>query len=210
MDIILTPSEIRWIKNKYPNIKIDNKKISIKGQIYFNRSYNEITINDSYEIEIILKTKENSILPQVKEVGGKIREIANNLNKPLIDLHVNNNDNTLCLCIYKKEKEYFLDDFDIKIFFEQLLEPYLYWISYFNKYKRKPWGEYAHSNLGYLEMYAEEEIDIDNLKKFFLNEELVKIKKMKGHHGCLCGSNEKIKKCHKLLYKAIYKLKKEL
>ena len=148
-------------------------------------------------------------MPLVKEVGGKIANLSKKLDCNLIDLHVNVSDGTLCLTIDKREDEYFSNGFEIREFVKNLLEPFLYWISHLDKYGKAPWGEYAHGNLGYLELYAEGKININELKDIFTDKELIKFKNMQGHHHCPCESKIKLKYCHKLIYNAAYKLKKE-
>lgn len=210
MDIKLSQEDKKWLKNKYPTLQINSKTNTAQGELFFDRTYKGIRIADSYILQIKFKTKENSILPLVEEVGGKIIQIANQLILPPIDLHINENDKTLCLCIDEKEKDYLPDGFGIEIFFEKILEPLLYWISYYGKYKEPPWEEYAHGFLGHLELYAEGCISLEKLKEKVIINKLYGFKKQKGHDKCPCGSDKKIRYCHKLIYKAIYKLKKEL
>jgi len=209
MVIRLAQDDVNWLNKKYPKLKFYEEKEVIQGELYFNREYKGIAIEDSYFLEIKLQSKKNSILPQVKEAGGKVKKISEELLKPLIDLHINQQDGTLCLCIHKKEKEYFPNGFKIDIFFEQILEPGLYWISYTYKYKVPPWEEYAHGNLGYLELYAEDDMDLEELREYIPEEKLRAIKKLKGHRKCLCESGKNLRDCHKLIYNAIYKLKNE-
>lgn len=210
MDIKLSYHDKKWLKDKYPKLEINPKENTAKGEIYFDRVYNKVRITDFYTVQIDFKTKINSILPQVKEINGKIEKIAKELAIPPIDLHINESDKTLCLCIDEREKDYLPNSFDINIFFENILEPILYWVSYYGKYKKPPWEEYAHRELGHLELYAEEYINIKKLKEKFSIEKLNELKKLKGHDKCVCGSGEKLRDCHKLIYNAIYKLKKEL
>lgn len=206
----LSKTELEWIENNYPKLTYDKENKLVYGTIHFKREDEEHKISDQYEIEINLETKEKSILPQVKETEGRIKKLCEKLGKEISDLHVNPNDNTLCLTIYERENECFKNGFEIKEFFKNLLEPFLFWISHFEKYGYGPWGEYAHGNLAYLELYAEGVINLDYLRKKFSNQELADFKKRKGHLPCLCGSKKKERDCHKWIYKAIYKLKKEL
>ena len=208
MAIKLTKKDIKWIQEKYPKLKRKSDTIW-QGELDFNREFNGVTISSSYLLEINFEQKQGSMLPQVKEVGGKIDEISKKLNLLTIDLHINN-DKTICLCIYKKEKEYFTNGFSTQVFFEDILEPYLYWVTYYQQYKTQPWDGYAHGEFGYLELYAENEISIDELKEYISIENLLKYKRTKGHHFCLCSSKKILRKCHTLIYNAIYKLKKEL
>ncbi len=208
MVIKLTKKDIGWIKQKYPKLERKSDTIWL-GELKFNREFKGVSISSSYSLEINFEPKQGSMLPQVKELGNKIDKISKELNLPIIDLHINN-DKTICLCIYKKEKEYFANGFSVQVFFEDILEPYLYWVTYYQQHKMQPWDGYAHGEFGYLELYAENEISIDELKEYISIEKLLEYKKMKGHHSCLCGSKKILRKCHVLIYSAVYKLKKEL
>lgn len=209
MDIKLNKQNVEWIQNNYPELRYDRTNNNIIGSIYFTREYGGHKISDNYDLEIYLATKKGSILPQAKEIGGKIMNLSNRLNCRLLDLHINETDNTLCLTIDKREEEYFTNGFDISEYFRNLLEPFLFWISHLDKYGKAPWGEYAHGNLGHLELYAEGRISINELKDIIANKELMEFKNMKGHYLCPCKSKIKLKNCHKLIYNAAYKLKKE-
>lgn len=208
MVIKLTKEDILWLKEKYPNLKLE-KDGFLNGEVEFYRTFNDVPIKSSYFLEINLEPKQRSILPQIKEVHGEIEKISKELNSLTIDLHINK-DNTICLCIDKKERDYFPNGFFIKSFFKDVLEPYLYWISFYRKYKKPPWDDYAHGELGYLELYAENSISIDELKEYILTEKLLIFRKCKGHYPCFCGSGRKLRDCHKLLYNSVYKLKNEL
>lgn len=207
MVIELKKEDLLWLEKNHPNLTLEGKILN--GQVKSYREYNKVAIKSKYSLEINFQAKQGSILPQVKEIEGKIKKIAEELELPILDLHINN-DETICLCIYEKEKDYFPNNFSIKIFFEELLEPYLYWVTFYQKYKKPPWEGYAHFDLGYLELYAENNISIENLKKRISSEKLLTYKRYKGHHDCLCGSKKKLKKCHELLYTSVYKLKNEL
>ena len=105
MAIELTKKEIGWIQGKYPKLKKESDTVW-SGEIEFNRKFNNIPIKSAYLLEINFEPKPESMLPQVKELGGEIEKISKELDLSTIDLH-RNNDGTICLCIYKKEKEYF-------------------------------------------------------------------------------------------------------
>lgn len=208
MAIKLTKKDFSWLKEKHSSLKLE-KDIFLSGEVKFHTEFNGISIKASYFLEINFEPKQGSIIPQVKEVRGEIKKISEELSLPIIDLHINQDD-TICLCIYEKEKDYFSNNFSIKTFFEEILEPYLYWVSFYRQYKKPPWEGYAHFGLGYLELYAENGISIDELKKHISAEKLLVFRKCKGHHPCFCGSGKKLRDCHKLLYNSVYKLKNEL
>lgn len=206
MDITLSKKDLQWIQQKYPRLSFNPQKNSLRGLLFFNREYNSTIIEDNYAIEIMLESKENSILPTVKEINQRIKHIAQDLSKSPLDLHLNVDD-TLCLCIKPIEETYFPNGFDIKIFFEQVLEPYLYWVSFYEKFTFPPWDEYAHGKWGYLELYGENKISLNDIEPYFKLNELGVLKKLKGHHQCPCGNKKKLRTCHPLILQAIYKLK---
>lgn len=209
MEIKLNKEDVKWIKNNYPKLNYNHELKIIIGELNLCREYNNYKIEDFYNLEIKLITKEGSILPQVKELNDKLKKISVNLNLELSDLHINF-DETFCLSIYERESEYFINNFTINEFFKNILEPYLYWISFYEKKGYPPWECYAHGNLGYLELYAEGKIDLKELQIKIDKNELLNYKKNKGHCNCLCGSGKKLRNCHQLIYNAIYKLKNEL
>jgi hypothetical protein len=184
---------IEYILKNYPNLECDIKNNFIIGNISFYREYKGHSIEDEYNIKIDFNNiPKNSILPKVFITDNKIEKIAQNLYVDKKDLHLND-DNSFCLILDLREKEYFPNNFNINKFFEELLEPYLFWVSYYKRYKKPPWQGYEHGELAYLEWCIENKIDF---------------RKTAGHHNCFCGSNIKIKKCHPLLLKAIYEIKK--
>lgn len=208
--IILTDDDIDWLRCNYKRLEYSSVKNSIEGTIEFDRICDNKRIKDEYDIKIILESGTDSIIPKVFAADNKIKNIAGNLKRPLSDLHVNY-DNTFCLTIRDSEHEYFTGRFNLKEFFENLLEPYLYWISHYNKYGSPPWSEYAHGFAGYIELYGERKIDLKRLfevSKAFKMENT--LKNWKGHWDCMCGSKIKSKYCHPEILKIIFKIQKEL
>lgn len=211
--IPLQINDLKWIRTNYPQLKYDvlQNQNEFTGNVEFNMIYKDIPIHDQFKLLISLIPNKNSMLPTVKEIGGRIQNIATQLKIPKIDLHINKNDDSFCLCIYEKEKEFFPNGFSFQTFFEKILNPTLYWLSYYEKYHIPPWETYAHGLYGYLELYGEDGVSYKKLKQYDdeNKKDLFTIINMKDHHLCLCGSNKKMKNCHPLLLKAINKLKKE-
>lgn len=206
MDIELSQEDIEWLNTEYPNIKVDLLSEKLEGEIGFIRAYEGYEIADSYSVRISLKTDGNSILPKVYEISNKIASIVKKYKKELIDLHVNS-DGSFCLAISEKEQSLFDHGFTIKEFFKNSLEPFLYQMSYYDHKGEFPWGEYAHRHLGYLELYAEEEINKNRLKELVGKEYLDGLLSVNRQSLCICGSQRKIRSCHPLIYKAIRKIK---
>lgn len=188
--IKLSDDDKLWLKKEYPDLEISKRKLS--GEICFQRTYNEISILDCYNIEVLLKHNNVSMLPKVSCLDKKIVNIAKYLNLEIDKLHINS-DGSFCLTVYPKEKFFFTDGiFNIQEFFINLLEPYLYWISFYEKYKKLAWEEYSHGILGILEYIQEEHLDlkdIDNILKDN-NISLREIISLNRQNNCLCEESK--------------------
>lgn len=212
--ITLSERDKHWIKIEHPSIKISSNKLS--GEICFQRTYNNITILDSFNIEIFLSHNEQSILPKVKCLDNKIENIAKSLNLKIDQLHTNP-DGSFCLTVYPKEKSFFTNgQFNIQEFFTNLLEPYLYWICYYEKYKQKPWGEYSHGFLGILEFIADENLNFREMYNILVKSKIPvrKILMYYRQSKCLCQESKdktktkgKIRNCHNQAWQGIKKIK---
>lgn len=209
MDIVLSLKDAEWIATQYPGLKIDMTNKCIVGDIYLNRTYNGTTLTNIFSIKVMLELLPNMVLPKVYETSNKLQNIANRLELSKIeDIHVNN-DKSLCLAIYGREEECFSDKFTIKEFFENCLEPYFFWVSYYEKFGKPPWKDYAHGGLGFIEMYAEDRLtfrevqqkmSLREISKYLYHYDCVKNK-------CLCGKNKDMKKCHSDIYIGLKKFK---
>ena len=130
--------------------------------------------------------------PMVWETSEKIQNLAKEMNKSSIDLHVYP-DNRCCLGIRINEEELSLSNF----IFEDVY-PFFAWQGYFAKYKKEPpCGSYSHGKKGLDEALQEHKNSISSLAKRGRNE------------PCPCNSGKKYKKCclhgdqekkHSLLY----------
>ena len=165
MGISISDKDIEWITARYPGLSIDRENGTIIGDLSFTRSHEGKVISDTYTLKILLEPLKGSMLPQVYELSSKITDAASKYGKELIDMHINTDkNNSFCLGIYDDEKKLFNFAFTIQEFFENSLESYLYWQSYFAKYGVPPWSEYAHGALGYIEYFAENDMSLNQLE----------------------------------------------
>lgn len=206
MDIILSKKDIEYLYTQYPKLQLDLQKNIITGDIDFTRSYAGHKISDSYTIKISLITSGSSILPRVYEISNKIVNITKRHKMKLIDLHINT-DGSFCLAIQDREHELFADQFTLQEFMQKSLEPFLFQMSYFDREGKFPWGEYAHGNLGYFELYAEGEINAERLLEILDKKELIQALLTNRQSPCMCGSGKKLRKCHPLIFRAINQIK---
>ncbi|PKQ67575.1 hypothetical protein BZG01_07525 [Labilibaculum manganireducens] len=164
VQIKLTEEELSFLESKYPDLKFDIGENTISGVLALNCSYKNIPIKAKYDIEFHLEINCNSLLPKVRETSGKILKIAKRKKLISADFHVNNIKGELCLIIPAKEKQRYPNGFDLKEFLRHI-EEHLYWISYFDRYEKKPWKDQAHGYEGYIELYHEDPTLRSEVKK---------------------------------------------
>lgn len=206
----LRQKDIDWVINRYPNIEYDKYKNEFFGELCFNREYKGVYISDAYNVRVFLNTIDKyTKLPKVICESNKIQKIAEKYKIGISDLHINP-DQTFCLAIEGEEKSFFKNEFTIQEFFKNAVEGFLFQISYYSKYGHLPWGEYAHGYFGYIEKFAKGTISLEKLFQRLSKKELSLALLTNRQSKCLCGKNEKLRKCHPLVFKGINKIKKEI
>ncbi|EKD52682.1 MAG: hypothetical protein ACD_61C00274G0001 [uncultured bacterium] len=238
-NLVLTPEDKSWLTKEHPSLNVggESDEIVISGSLKFDMVYERDSnrfivspvsyrgdgyrIKDQYEVKILLQPSNISELPQVFETASRITSFAKECNLPLYDFHVNG-DGSVCLCVAGRDQEYFLNGFEFKLFVNQLVIPFFYAQTYYQKYRKWPWGEYAHGILGLFERYNEKPaVTKGEFEKILNRIQLVsgwailapKFRGenwIKGHTICLCGKNEKIRKCHSNALAGMRKLKNDL
>ena len=184
-----TTSEMTKINRYFPNLFYSNN--TIKGEIDFSAKYqlsnsrknklweivpcssSDDCIQDVYEIEIRLNDLRDG-KPKVFETGGKIKRLAEELNKPTIDLHLFPKIEDCCLGIYFPNSNETLSEFILNKVY-----PFFVWQAYFSKYRKTPpVGEWSHEEGARQEFYSY-------------------IRKIgsKRNQPCPCGSGRKTKNC---------------
>ena len=202
----MTSKDIEWINTQYPELNIDIINHKIEGNISFKIDYQGYRISDSYQIKIDLNQFDVHQLPKVFEISKKIENIAKKHNVSTDDLHINP-DKSFCIFIEGREKDIFENEFTWQEFFLNGIEKFLFQMSYYQQEGHLPWGEYAHGRLGYIELYAENEINLDKLLNAFDKKEIISLMLKNRQSNCLCGSKQKMRKCHPMIYKGISKIK---
>lgn len=181
--------EFQQLQENYPELVINNPEgsgIVIKGLLDISASYNGVSIEDSFQIELLVPDDYPESVPVAKETGGRIPD----------NFHKNGND-ILCLGASLKIKKIFNEQQTLLGFVDNLVVPYLYSYSFKEKYEEMPYGELAHGGRGILDYYKEEfatSSDTATLKML----RLIAEEKYKGHLICPCGSGKKLRYCHGL------------
>lgn len=142
--IVLSNEDINFLKEKYPGLIYDATENTICGELSFHRSFNEKPVKGKYSIEFKLESCGDSILPKVRETKGKILNIAKRKNISFADVHLNNEKGELCLIFPIKEKEFYPNGFELTRFINHI-ETHLYWVTFFDRYNKKPWKDEPHN-----------------------------------------------------------------
>ena len=160
----LKEKDILLIKETQPQLIYEPKNKILTGFLEFESEYQNYKIKDKYKLEIDFNNKQP--LPLVKEINGKIEKISKDKNLDLTDLHINSGDinKGLCLCSRFKAFEY-ADKLKSSSspgidFIQELVIPFLYGISYFEKHDKFPFGAIEHGIQGLI-------TEITNNKEYF-------------------------------------------
>ena len=176
----LNKTEIEWLRNNYPQMVYNEKRSVITGLFFINHSYNGIIIKDCFNIEVRLyEMRSREEYPKVYNTDGRIQKIAKRKNIKIEDLHVYE-DNSLCLGLPARFREYYPEGFTLQSFFKHLSE-HLYWVAYYERYNKAPWPAELHGDDAMIELLCED-ID-DTLRNKVKFEVLRKLYKKKFGHG---------------------------
>lgn len=248
--MIINNDEINWLTNNYPGLAIDSLSefsVVIRGDFKFKAEYNEAdgkyyivnnnkankhgyhVIEDSYRIEIFSHL-DLSEFPRVKNIDGRLLNLANKLGKDSKDLHVYSGPlpeaNTLCV-VGPIDAEKIKGNIPLHELLNDILLPFFYDSSHYERYNYRPREDYSHGVWGVLENYydlPEHDIDtdkdcIDKLKKDkflwpLIKKRIISKNNPKGHHYCIkCftdknnyGLISKTRKCHNKIFRGLFKL----
>ena len=231
--MIISIDDKRWLSDNYPDLVFKNysSKEILEGNFQFSASFDKSKkqyilnpsfknkfknkfIQDTYKIRIVLPDSTSS-LPKVLEIDNRIKKISENLNLPLIDLHLYEDGSG---CILGKLDE--VTKFTLQEFITGPVLQYFFDISYFEIYKEWPRGTYSHGHLGIIENYYDKVLSRDNslderciksLKAYqsewqIIKRILLRYEKPRGHWSCLCGSKKKLRTCHPNVFKGLWHL----
>lgn len=226
--------DLKWLEDS--GLPLYLKGQFIEGWVSFEALYNgsQIVINPSDEEISALKNPDEYIedhykvrirwqaghykYPFTEEIGGRVESLATRLNKRLADLHVYETlPNFLCDSSPRDLTRSFSQEFSLEKYLLQFLIPRLYAQSYYEKFKKWPWGELSHHFPGLFEWFARvanitredliitarDIIRLTGEKLFFY---LVS-KKYGANHRCICLSGSKLKDCHNDVLRGIWRMR---
>ena len=180
-------SQFLDLQNNYRKLKLEalnSGQYFIIGMLEFEAVYNNISIQDAFEIEIRIESDYPKRLPSVKETGGKIPK----------EFHTNH-DGFLCLGSSLAIKETFKKNPNLTGFVENVTIPFFYSFCYWEKFKTMPFGELPHGIAGVLWDYKERFSNQNELAVMgFLK--ILAEKSYRGHVLCPCESGKRLRDCH--------------
>ncbi len=233
--MILSNEDKKWLQDNYPLLKVeknDSHELVIAGVLHFHAYYDEakdeytynpakVALNnkydiiDSYEI-LVTSSLPGNVLPIVVETKGRILSLARTRKLKLCDLHVNEH-GICCLCPKLFDTIQYPKGINILDFMYDLVVPFFYAQSYFEKYGDWPAGAYSHGDLGILEYYAEVISKgysaTDTVKMFFDSLEgttqklIINSAMISRQWVCLCEKRAKFRKCHPKAMNGLKQLK---
>lgn len=185
------------VKGHFPRLKtyIQSPQIIIKG-VYDGLE----SMNEEFEIEVVIPENYPKTFPLLFETGGRIPRYSWR--------HIYSNDENCCLCVEAEQYKYFPKGSDIKLFFDNLVKPYFLNQLYYEingEFKK----ERRHGFWGIYDFYSHE-FNEQSLIKLYNLIGAIASGNIKGHHLCDCGSDKKRRDCHgKDLYRLITYITKQ-
>ncbi len=203
---VFSEQEIVLVRSKFPKLSLVSESVW-EGVIDINATYGGIHIVDAFQIKIGVFQDFPTELPIVNEIGGRVKLIAEKYGiTDYRDLHVNPRNDTICLCVKQEAKHKVPSGSTFVVFLDNLVVPYFFALSYYEKNQIWPWGEYSHGGLGLLEYYSDNKIsltneDFDLLTSSLRGEEKWNLysKRFKDFNlskKCVCGSEKSFGFCH--------------
>lgn len=179
--------QYKQVYNRYPGLSLNQNgenKWFIKGLLHFLATYNGVSLDDKFEVLILIPEEYPAKYPKVTELGNRI---------PMNFHHYTNN--TLCLGIPHEINSKFKKNPTLLGFIEEHLIPYLYGFCYKQKYGKVPFGEWKHDGDGIIEYYQNKlglytEIEILAFLSIMVDNYI------NSHILCPCKSGKKLTECH--------------
>ena len=161
-----------------------NTSIVLSGKVSINRSYNNFTIDNDYNIRILIPLN-NDELPNVWDIGNQI-------DKSYIHRY---HDGKLCLETDAFIAFCFYNGYSLLQWMKNIVEPYYYSYEYYTRFGEFPFGERGHDLDGVIEAYQQIFKENDVVKTYKLLRAISQ-RKYRGHLACPCDSGIITRKCH--------------
>lgn len=175
----------------FPKLRFNEVAGTLEGEIdIFDTLGNYV---DSFTIRIIIPKAYPHRLPALFEIAGKLEHVA--------DRHFNI-DESCCVCSLQEADITSQRGITITSFIEKYVVPFLANQLYFENKKEWANGDYAHGVPGIFQYYSEV-LKIEDFNEVLQILNIFKVKKFHTNEKCFCGSEKKLKYCHKNAYNTI-------
>lgn len=189
----LYATEMSAVRQRYPDvaIKITQGRVCLNG-IFPVNAQDGSTIRH-YHLAIVFPASYPEWIPDCWMLEPSVQHIA--------DRHMEAKGRA-CLCLPHEIPGYFPEGIRFKTYADHLLTPWLVGQAYFDVHGRwPPWPTRAHGKEGIIQGFADllgisDPAAIDRYARL-----LVRESPAKGHEQCPCGSGQKLRNCHKELYR---------
>jgi SEC-C motif len=174
---------------RYPGLRIlptAGDSLEVGGRLRFHlQGPSEGPIEDVYEVLIRFPADFPAGIPTAFEKGGRIPRS-----------HHTQPDGSLCLGADTELRLKLRAGSTLDRFIEEVLVPYLFQFSFFEKHGRMPFGELRHGVLGLLDYFC----DLYKVSNGRAGKELVRLTSLKRRRAnkvpCPCGSGRRLGQCH--------------
>lgn len=212
-------TEIIEVITRHPKLQVCSSGV-LEGRLDIHAEYNGFPITDSFLVQVTSSNPNSGQIPALRETGGRTETIARKYKiEDLRDLH-RNSDGTACVCVKQMESRKFPPGSPLLLFIEDLVVPYLYGLSSYDKHGKWPWPDYSHGALGLLEFYAEDEqqkteaeirdVVIQVKRERNWKEYDKQFRKPSADKLCICGSRKPFHKCHSRAWRGVLRLHADL
>ncbi len=185
--------ELNWVKAKHPFLQVRKEGALLCGALVFSAEYEDrnkkkLKLQDEYNVEIRI---DSDNVPHVWEKGKRLQARADELKKPLIDMHVYTGGEKICMATVPMMKAIYADDPTIKGIFHNLIIRYFYYHTYWKQECVEPWDGLKHGDAGIIEEYIDNPAsDVFEYSKY-LSHELQKClnirKSRRKRRKCVCN-----------------------
>lgn len=215
--------ERTWLSQNYPGLKhvgqgviegtlsfqmfhLDGKHYIRPDPSFVSKNFERgIYLCDTYRIKIAPQPNRN--WPFAYETGSRITTVATRMGKSTDDLHIYSDNRGLCLSSTMELDRTFQEGFDLAVYIDEFLVPFLFEQTYYAQSKTGewPWGELAHGYRGLLQWlgrendYSDHDVEATYLELMAQGDAPEARKALgvrsRGHTPCLCGSEKKTRDC---------------
>lgn len=175
--------DLEDLKIKYPDLKYNANKNILSGCIKIHKNCNDELIDGCYDLLIDFN---KSSIPYAYDIKGYIKS---GYQHKYLDDH-------LCLATDIEQYLFLNDCGKISLWIEKFVISYFISYEYYKRYGVFPFGEYSHGSKGIIEFY-QNYFNLNSESNYKSLIEYILLKKYRGHDLCPCGSNKRVRICHK-------------